>query len=120
MGFFKDLREVSKAGAEAGEGWDPAAQMRLATDQMQRSAAQSRVLASGSAARATVVEVRDTRTVMNQLPLVEVDVLVIPDDGAPWPATVVNVGHANLAVLRPGASVSVRYDPADPTTVAIV
>jgi hypothetical protein len=120
MGFFKDLREVSKAGAEASAGWDPAAQMRLATDQMQRAAAQSRVLAAGTPARATVVELRDTRTTMNQLPLVEVDLLVIPDGGAPWPATAVNVGHAALAGLRPGSSVSVRSDPAEPATVAIV
>jgi hypothetical protein len=120
MGIMKDIRDLSQLGKQASEGWDPAEQMRAATSRMQQAAAQSRLLASGTAARATVVALRDTGTVLDYMPVVDIDVLVMPTDGVPWPATAVNVGHANLAVLRPGVAVTVRYDPAEPSAVAIV
>jgi len=117
---MKDLRDLTRLGAEASEGWDPVEQMRAATAQMERAAAQSRLLASGTTGTATVVAVRDTRTSVNRLPIIQVELLVIAEGRVPWPATASNVGHANLAVLRPGASIAVRYDPTDPSIVAIV
>jgi hypothetical protein len=119
MGFMKDIRELKKVSKEASKNFDPAAQMRAATAQMQQMTAQANLASSGTAAAATVVGIRDTGTMVNYMPVVEVDVLVRPDGGVPWPATAVNVGHARLAGLAPGVSVTVRFDPADPSTVAL-
>ena len=119
MGFMKDIRDLNKLGKEAQKDFDPAAQMRAATAQMQQMTAQTNLASSGTAATATVVAIRDTGTMVNYMPVVEVDVLVRPDGGVPWPATAVNVGHARLAGLSPGVSITVRFDPADPSTVAL-
>jgi hypothetical protein len=119
MGFMKDIRDLKKLSKEVSNDFDPAAQMRAATQQMQQMTAQTNLASSGTAANASVVAIRDTGTMVNYMPVVEVDVLVMPDDGVPWPATAVNVGHARLAGLRPGMPITVRFDPADPSTVAL-
>jgi hypothetical protein len=119
MGFFKDVRNLSKVSKEATKGFDPAAQMRSATASMQQMTAQQRLRSAGLAAPAKVVALRDTGTMVNYQPVVEVDVLVTPDGSVPWPATAVNMGHAQLAGLAPGVSVVIRYDPADPSTVVL-
>ncbi|NND74498.1 MAG: hypothetical protein HKN44_05785 [Ilumatobacter sp.] len=119
MGFFKDLRKVSKMGKEMAEDFDPAAQMRTANEQMQQMTTQNQLAATGLVATATVNALRDTGTQINYQPVLEVDVTVLPDGGAPFPATATVNGHAILASLTPGSTVSVRYDPADPSVVAL-
>jgi hypothetical protein len=119
MGFLRDVRKLSKVSKEASKGFDPAAQMRSATASMQQMTAQQRIASSGSSAPAKVIAVRDTGTMINYQPVVEVDVLVTPDGSVPWPATATSMGHARLAGLAPGASVTIRYDPADPSTVVL-
>ncbi len=120
MGFFKDARQLSKMGKEMSKDYDPAAQMRQASQQMQQMTQQSQLLVNGTPARATVTALRDTGTEINLQPVIEVDLTVFPDGGgAPFPATATTQGHAQLATLTPGATVAVRYDPADPTTVTL-
>lgn len=119
MGFMKDIRDLQKLSKEASKDYDPAARMRAATEQMRQMTAQAELATSGTAARATVVAIRDTGTMVNAMPVVEVDVLVTPDGGVPWPATAISVGHGRLAGLGPGVPVTVRFDPADPSTVAL-
>ena len=119
MGLFKDMRNLSKAGKEASAGHDPVAQMRQASAQMQQMTAQSTVVTHGVPAQAVVVGLRDTGMLVNHQPVVEVDTTVLPTGGPAYPATASVHGHAPLAMLQPGTVVQVRYDPADPTTVAI-
>lgn len=119
MGLFKDLRNVSKMGKEISKDFDPAAQMRAANAQMQQMTAQNQLAATGLVATATVNALRDTGTQINYQPVLEVDVTVFPAGGAPFPATATVNGHAILATLTPGSTVSVRYDPANPSIVAL-
>ncbi len=118
MGFMKDVRDLNKLGKEAQKGWDPAAQMRQATQQMQQMSAQSELLTSGTPAPATITALRDTGTLVNYQPVIEVDVTVMPPGAVPFPATGTVVGHAVLASMRPGVSVQVRFDPGNPSIVA--
>ena len=119
MGFFKDLNKLQKQGKELTKDWDPAARMREASAQMQRMAQQGELMTSGVRATATINALRDTGTEVNLQPVIEVDVTVFPDGGAPFPATATTQGHAALASLSPGAQVVVRYDPADPGVAVI-
>jgi hypothetical protein len=119
MGFLKDIRNLSKVSKEASKGFDPAAQMRAASANMQQMTAQQRIATSGTSSPATVVALRDTGSMVNYQPVVEIDVLVTPDGAVPWPATAVNMGYARIAGIAPGVAVTVRYDPADPATVVL-
>jgi len=118
MGFMKDIRDLNKLGKEAQKGYDPAQQMRDATKQMQQMSAQTTLLTSGTPAPATVTALRDTGTMINYQPVIEVDVTVIPPGGIPFPATGTMSGHAMIGAMQPGAQVQVRYDPANPGVVA--
>jgi hypothetical protein len=118
MGFLKDIRTMQKLGNEARRDWDPAAQMREATARMQQLSGDAVLLTSGAHAPAVVTTVRDTGTVVNNLAILEVDVVVMPAGGVPYPATGMLTGHAGLAVVRQGATVNVRYDPSEPSVVA--
>ncbi len=119
MGLFKNLRQLSKMSNEIAKDFDPVAQMRDASGRMQQMAAQNELLVNGTAADATVVALRDTGMEVNLQPVLEVDLTVFPAAGPPFAATTTTQGHAQLATLTPGSTVRVRYDPNDPTTVAI-
>lgn len=119
MGFFKDVGKLSKMGKEMSKDHDPAAQMRQAKQQMDAMTAQNQLLTSGTSAQATVTALRDTGMEVNLQPVIEVDLTVFPAAGPPFPATATTQGHAQLAALQPGTTVPVRYDPANPSTVAI-
>ncbi len=120
MGFLKDLRHLSALGKEASKDYDPAAQLRVATAQMNQMAAQSRLAQAGSDASAIVVALHDTRTQINLQPVMEVELTVMAPGRVPFAATATMIGHAQLGLLVPGAQVAVRYDDADPSTVVIV
>ncbi|MFN3258119.1 MAG: hypothetical protein ACE37B_20765 [Ilumatobacter sp.] len=120
MGFFKDVRKLQQAGREASKHFDPAAQMRAASAQMSQMADQATLMSTGEAATATVSAIRNTSTMINANQLCEVDLLVMPSVGAPFPATATVQGAAGVAGLVPGTRLSVRYDPSVPTSVAIV
>jgi hypothetical protein len=49
-----------------------------------------------------------------------IDVTITPAEGDPYPATIKQVlNPAALGLLSPGAAISVRYDPQDPTSALI-
>lgn len=124
MGMFKDLRAISKAGNEIGKTWDPAAQMRRGTAQMQ-VAMQARTsameLASvGESVEVQVLAVRDTGTQLNLQPMFELDLLVTRIGQPPYPVTIRQVvSMVQMGRLVPGAVLPARIDPANPSTVLL-
>ena len=119
MGFLKDVRKLNKQAKEINKTFDPAAQMRQANEMMKQQTAQMQLATSGTPATAIVNALRDTGAMVNHQPMVEADVTVMPPGGAPFPATISVMGHAQLAGLQPGANVNVVYDAADPSVVAL-
>ena len=80
-----------------------------------------RVLQTGVAATATIVRVWDTGTRINDNPQVGMLLRVQPTTGAPFQAEVKEtVSIVQMPMFQPGASLEVKYDPAQPTSVAIV
>jgi len=80
-----------------------------------------RVLQTGVAATATIVRVWDTGTRINDNPRVGMLLQVQPTAGAPFQAEIKEtVSVVQMAMFQPGARLEVKYDPAQPTSVAIV
>jgi hypothetical protein len=80
-----------------------------------------RVLQTGVAATATIVRVWDTGTRINDNPRVGMLLQVQPTSGAPFQAeTKETVSVVQMPMFQPGAHLEVKYDPAEPTNVAIV
>ena len=121
MGFLRDIRDLQRTGKELARDFDPAAQMRAATVQLQHMTQQADLATSASAvtATATVTALRETGMMIDTQPVAEIDVTVLPTAGAPFPATLRVQGVARLVGLAPGATVAVRYEPASPTVVAL-
>lgn len=122
MGLFRDMRKLSAQAKELQRDHDPAAQMREARAQMQHLTMQSNLSTSSTALRspATVVEVRDTTTMINQQQLFECDVTVRPVGGVPFAATVAVMGAARLVTLTPGSEVTVAHEPGDQAQIALL
>lgn len=79
-----------------------------------------RVLASGVSARATVTSLDQTGTTINDQPKCRIGLLVEPKDGAPFAATTTQlVLLTQIPQFQPGAVVTVRYVPGDPSQIAI-
>ena len=73
---------------------------------------ESRLIARGVGATARVLEIVDTGDRMNKNPVVMVRLQVRGPDGMEFPAEVKTVASAvRLQTLKPGADVTVRYDP---------
>ena len=80
-----------------------------------------RVLQTGVAATATIVRVWDTGTRINDNPRVGMLLQVQPTTGAPFQAEIKEtVSIVQMPMFQPGAQLEVKYDPAQPTSVAIV
>ena len=80
-----------------------------------------RVLQTGVDATATIVRVWDTGTRINDNPRVGMLLQVQPATGAPFQAEVKEtVSIVQMPMFQPGARLEVKYDPAQPTSVAIV
>jgi hypothetical protein len=79
-----------------------------------------RLMAEGLVGQATITEVRDTGTVVNQNPVVEFDLQVAVDGRDPYPVTHRQV-VSKLVVgnFAPGAIVPVRVDPGNVAEVMI-
>jgi hypothetical protein len=127
MGFFKDINTLKKQAKEIDKTWDPGAQMRAGKERMaaaqemlaQQTAA-AQLATTGETAEAQVVASRDTGTQINLQPMLELDLLVMRQGQPPYPATVRQVvANAQLGLLTPGATISVRVDPANPSTVLL-
>lgn len=126
MGFFKDVRTLSKQGNEINRNRDMAAEMAAASAAMTQAnqflADQAGATRLASSPRATmqVLAARDTGTVVNMQAVLELDLLVQPEGGVPFPATVRQlVPSAGLGRVAPGGVLTGKADPADPTTVWI-
>ena len=121
MGFLKDVRKLSKQGKEMSKDWDPAAQMSQAsaaleatTEMMARQTAAAGLAESGDPATAQVNAARDTGTVVNMQPVMEIDLLVFVEGRPPHPASMAHVGR-----LAPGTRLPVMIDRTDPGAVWI-
>lgn len=80
-----------------------------------------RVLQTGVAATATILRVWDTGTRINDNPQVGMLLHVQPATGTPFQAeTTETVSIVQMPMFQPGAQLDVKYDPAQPTSVAIV
>jgi hypothetical protein len=125
MGFFQDLRTLSKQGRALSEQYPvqqrlayASAQLSAATSMLEQStkqqAAGQRLLTDGVDAVAVVTAARQTNALMNHNPMVEIDLLVTMPSGAHIPVRrteVVPLLH--LARVQVGSRLLVRVDPAD-------
>ena len=123
MGFFKDVRKLSKMGNEMLDAMpSPAAQMAAAQEQMaavtaqmnQQAQAGQAVVADGVAATATVLAAAQTGALVNFDPGVRLDLLVTVPGQPPYPVSLDTVvPQIHLARVQPGASVPVRVARTD-------
>jgi hypothetical protein len=128
MGFFKDVNELRKMGREASDNFDAKstmadgmARMKAAQELMAQQTATATLATTGEAATAQVLASRDTGAQINMQPIVEVDLMVTRSTGGPpYPATVRQmIPQVQLGLVAPGSTISVKVDPANPTTVLI-
>jgi hypothetical protein len=83
--------------------------------------AERQLLKNGTDATATILALEDTRDVVNENPVVRLTVEVAAEGREPWRADIVTpLSPVDLQNYRVGAQVRVRYDPADPSKVALV
>ena len=82
---------------------------------------QRKLQRTGLPAEATVLELGETGiTVNNVYPVIKLVLEVRPPGGRPCQAEVQTViGRMDIPRLQPGAVVSVKYDPKDPSNVAL-
>lgn len=80
----------------------------------------SAVIKNGISAPAVILRADDTGTTMNDSPQVRLTLQVNPDYGPSFQAvTTTFVGRLQIGLITPGSACVVRYDPADPSKVAI-
>ncbi|NQV05131.1 hypothetical protein HQ535_01155 [bacterium] len=127
MGFLKDMKKLSKQSKEASKDWDPAAQMREASaalaatsEMMAQQTAAAELAESGEPATAQVNAARDTGTVANLQPVMEIDLLIFAGGRPPYPVTLRQiVPLAQIGRLVPGTRLPVKIDLGDPGAVWI-
>ena len=126
MGMFKDLKDINKMAKEMG-GQRPSMKEGLAqakgalADVQQMQGNQARLMQTGLEGRAVVKQLRDTGTMVNNMPTLELDLEVSVAGREPYPVAHRQVvSHASLGGLQPGATVAVKVDPDDPATLILV
>ena len=78
------------------------------------------ILAVGRPASATVVRLVDTGTTLNDDPVVEFVLRVMPPGGEPYEArTKALISRLEVPAVQPGRVFPVKFDPQDPRRVAI-
>ncbi|HEY6761161.1 MAG TPA: hypothetical protein VI318_16815 [Baekduia sp.] len=133
MGFLKDIRNLQKQaqamtppehkGMTGGlrrmhEGVADASAM-LGAVQADADKAQH-LAANGRAGAATITAIRDTGITINDNPTVELDLSVSLDGGEPYAVTHrQTISRLAIPTFQPGATVPVRIDPADRTSLMI-
>ena len=77
--------------------------------------------ANGVSARAEIVEIWDTGWTINDNPVIGMKVLVQPDDRPAYEATIEKTTVSRIAIpqFQPGAVIPVRFDPQNPSIVAV-
>jgi Flp pilus assembly protein TadB len=84
------------------------------------SARNRAILAMGEPAQAVIVSVVDTGVTVNDCPQARLTLEVRPASRPPFVAeTTMLVGRFQTGMVMPGAAVQVRFDPADPSRVAV-
>jgi len=79
------------------------------------------LLETGTDATAEILSLKDTGDRINENPVVEIAVKVQPEGGEPYSATISTaLSVVDLQNYRAGVKVRVRYDPSDPSKVALV
>ena len=133
MGFFKDIRNLQKQAEEMKPpehrgmmgGFramkDTVAQASEMMGDMQATAQKAQYLmANGQAGTATITQLRQTGTFVNQNPEVEMDLQVTLNDQQPYAVTHRQVvALVAMAGFQPGATVPVRVDPANPQSLIV-
>lgn len=131
MGFFKDLRTLSKQSRAVSEQYptqqilaNASAQMSAVSAMLAQATEQvddGRLSTEGFDTVAIVTGARQTNALMNHNPMVELDLLVTMPTGVPVPVQrtqVVPLLH--LSRVQPGSRLAVRIDPNDPSTLRII
>lgn len=128
MGFFTSLREINRQAEEIDRNFDPGAQMRQSLAQMQQlrqqmagQQATAHLATTGMPATATIISVRETGAYVNNLPNVELQLMVNAAGRPPYPATHTSlVPLTGIGQLRPGAEVAIHFDPLHPTRLTVM
>jgi hypothetical protein len=129
MGFFKSMRDLKKIGDEIERTSPPVgqrlgdAQARMAglsqmmAAQTEQANAAATAVTSGVDMTATITATRQVGTVNFDL-MMEFDLTVMPGGLPPYPVTVrQTISQLQLVRVRPGASVRVKVDPANPSAI---
>ena len=76
---------------------------------------------TGVPAEAEILRVWDTGTTLNDDPVIGMEVEIEPDEGDPFRAVIPKTLVSRIAIpqFQPGERVAVRYDPHDPSRVAL-
>lgn len=133
MGFFTDLKQLQDAARELTPPEhrgvmgglravkDTVAAANQTLGQMSADSDKSRYLmAAGQPGRATISAIRQTGTMVNDNPECDLDLQVTVNGSAPYPVTHRQViALVALASFQPGATISVRVDPADPGSLVV-
>jgi hypothetical protein len=133
MGFLKDMRNLQKQaeamtppehrGMTGGfrRMRDGVAQANQVLGDMQADGMKAQhLMANGQAGSATITAVRDTGVTVNDDPTVEIDLDVSLAGGEPYAVTHrQTISRIAIPSFQPGATVPVRVDPADRTSLMI-
>ena len=113
-GMIGMLRDMPGKISQASSAVDDA--MALQADIQQQQA----LLTTGTQGKATIKNFSDTGTLVNFNPQVVLDLSVAVEGKAPYDAQLTtSVPQVYLARLQQGASIGVKVDPADPSSIAI-
>lgn len=133
MGFLKDIQNLQKQ-AEAmtppehrgvAGGFramkDGVAQTNQMLGDMQAEGQKAQhLMLNGHVASAMITAVRDTGMTINDDPTVELDLVVSLDGAAPYAVTHrQTISRIAIPAFQPGATVPVRVDPIDQTSLMI-
>jgi hypothetical protein len=90
-------------------------------DRMSGTAVAKELQERGVAAPAAILRLWDTGITVNQDPVVGLEVEVRPADRPPYKATIAKslISRLDIPRFQPGQVIPVRFDPQDPTRVAI-
>ena len=133
MGFLKDIKNLQKQaeamtppehrGMMGGfrQMRDGVAQANEMLGSMQAEGQKAQhLMANGQVASATITAVRDTGMTINDNPTVELDLAVSVNGAEPYAVTHrQTISRIAIPSFQPGATVPVRVDPSDRTSLMI-
>lgn len=123
MGFLKDMRAFKQlADSTPRPGLRSTLRDGLAQASAASGAAQhaQHLALNGLPGQATITNIRDTGTTINEHPLVELGLQVSLEGRPPYAVTHTQlINRLAVAGFQPGATVPVRVDPADPHALLV-